>query len=236
MMAILELENVQAHYGDLQAIFGISLTLQKGSVHSVIGANGAGKSTLLKVIAGSMQPSAGRVIFNGQDLSKISAYERVRRGISLVPEGRRIFPSLTVEENVKVGAYSKRSGYWNPQTIRDLYPLISDRWNRLGFHCSGGELQMLAISRALMANPDLLLIDEASLGLAPIVVGQVYESLSQIVAQGTSVLLVEQNVSQALKASTTASVLLEGRSVLTGKSAELSHEAIKNAYFGIGVA
>jgi branched-chain amino acid transport system ATP-binding protein len=236
MMAILELENIEAHYGDLQAIFGISLSLQKGAVHSVIGANGAGKSTLLKVIAGSMQPTAGRVIFNGQDLKKVSGFQRVKSGISLVPEGRRIFPSLTVEENVKVGAYAKRSGYWNADTVRTLYPLIADRWGRLGFHCSGGELQMLAIARALMANPDLLLIDEASLGLAPIVVAQVYESLSQIVAQGTSVLLVEQNVSQALKASTTASVLLEGRAVLTGKSDQLSHEAIKNAYFGIGVA
>ena len=235
-MSILELENVEAHYGDLQALFGISLTLQKGAVHSVIGANGAGKSTLLKVIAGSMKPTAGRVTFNGRDLSKVSGNERVKLGISLVPEGRRIFPSLTVEENVKVGSYTKRSGYWNTETVRELYPLIADRWTRLGFHCSGGELQMLAIARALMANPDLLLIDEASLGLAPIVVAQVYESLSHIVAQGTSVLLVEQNVSQALKASTTASVLLEGRAVLTGKSDELSHEAIKNAYFGIGVA
>jgi branched-chain amino acid transport system ATP-binding protein len=235
-MSILELENIEAHYGDLQALFGISLTLQKGAVHSVIGANGAGKSTLLKVIAGSMKPTAGRVTFNGRDLSKVSGNERVKLGISLVPEGRRIFPSLTVEENVKVGSYAKRSGYWNAETVRELYPLIADRWTRLGFHCSGGELQMLAIARALMANPDLLLIDEASLGLAPIVVAQVYESLSHIVAQGTSVLLVEQNVSQALKASTTASVLLEGRAVLTGKSDELSHEAIKNAYFGIGVA
>ena len=208
-MAILELDNIEAHYGDLQALFGISLSLQKGAVHSVIGANGAGKSTLLKVIAGSMKPTAGRVIFKGQDINNSSGFERVKSGISLVPEGRRIFP---------------------------LYPLIADRWSRLGFHCSGGELQMLSIARALMANPDLLLIDEASLGLAPIVVAQVYESLSQIVAQGTSVLLVEQSISQALKASTTASVLLEGREVLTGKSDELRNEAIKNAYFGISVA
>lgn len=234
-MPILELENIEAHYGDLQALFGISLSLEKGAVHSVIGANGAGKSTLLKVIAGGMKPSAGRVVFNGQDMNKVSGFDRVRSGISLVPEGRRIFPSLTVEENVKVGAYAKRAGYWNANTVRSLYPLIADRWTRLGFHCSGGELQMLAIARALMANPDLLLIDEASLG-SSIVVAQVYESLPQIVAQGTSVLLVEQNVSQALKASTTASVLLEGRAVLTGKSNELSHETIKNAYFGIGVA
>jgi branched-chain amino acid transport system ATP-binding protein len=235
-MKILELENIEAHYGDLQALFGISLSLEKGAVHSVIGANGAGKSTLLKIIAGSMPTSGGRVIFNGEDISKVSGFKRVQAGISLVPEGRRIFPSLTVEENVKVGAYSKRSGYWNEKTVRDLYPLIADRWTRLGFHCSGGELQMLSIARALMANPDLLLIDEASLGLAPVVVAQVYASLSTITAQGTAVLLVEQDVSQALKASTTSSVLLEGRSVLSGKSNELKREDIKNAYFGIGAA
>jgi branched-chain amino acid transport system ATP-binding protein len=220
----------------LQALFGISLTLDKGTVHSVIGANGAGKSTLLKIIAGNMQPTAGSVTFNGENLNSVSGFKRVQRGISLVPEGRRIFPSLTVEENIKVGGYSKRSGHWNANSVRELYPLIADRWTRLGFHCSGGELQMLSIARALMANPDLLLIDEASLGLAPVVVAQVYASLSQITAQGTSVLLVEQDVSQALKASTTASVLLEGKSVLSGNSNELKRDDIKNAYFGIGVA
>lgn len=235
-MSLLELKDVEARYGDLQALFGISLTLDKGAVHSVIGANGAGKSTLLKVIAGNMPPSAGRVLFKGEDLRTISGYKRVQMGISLVPEGRRIFPSLTVEENVKVGAYSKRPGHWNAHTVRELYPLIADRWTRLGFHCSGGELQMLSIARALMANPDLLLIDEASLGLAPVVVAQVYESLKHITAQGTTVLLVEQDVSQALRASTTASVLLEGKSVLSGKSDELQREDIKNAYFGIGIA
>jgi branched-chain amino acid transport system ATP-binding protein len=235
-MSLLELKDVTAHYGDLQALFGISLSLDKGAVHSVIGANGAGKSTLLKIIAGNMQPTAGSVIFNGENLNTVSGFKRVKRGISLVPEGRRIFPSLTVEENVKVGGYSKRSGHWNVNTVRELYPLIADRWTRLGFHCSGGELQMLSIARALMANPDLLLIDEASLGLAPVVVAQVYASLSQITAQGTSVLLVEQDVSQALKASTTASVLLEGKAVLSGKSNELKRDDIKSAYFGIGVA
>ncbi len=235
-MSLLELKDVEAHYGDLQALFGISLTLDKGTVHSVIGANGAGKSTLLKIIAGNMQPTAGSVTFNGENLNSVSGFKRVQRGISLVPEGRRIFPSLTVEENIKVGGYSKRSGHWNANSVRELYPLIADRWTRLGFHCSGGELQMLSIARALMANPDLLLIDEASLGLAPVVVAQVYTSLSQITAQGTSVLLVEQDVSQALKASTTASVLLEGKSVLSGNSNELKRDDIKNAYFGIGVA
>jgi branched-chain amino acid transport system ATP-binding protein len=235
-MSLLELKDVTGHYGDLQALFGISLSVEKGAVHSVIGANGAGKSTLLNIIAGRMKPTSGSVIFKGEDVSAVSGYERVERGISLVPEGRRIFASLTVEENVKVGAYPKRSGYWNVNTVRELYPLIADRWTRLGFHCSGGELQMLSIARALVANPELLLIDEASLGLAPVVVAQVYASLEHITAQGTSVLLVEQDVSQALRASTTASVLLEGRSVLSGKSSELNREDIKNAYFGIGVA
>jgi branched-chain amino acid transport system ATP-binding protein len=135
-MALLEIKDVTGHYGDLQALFGISLTLEKGAVHSVIGANGAGKSTLLNIIAGRMKPTSGSVRFHGEDLSHVSGHKRVQRGISLVPEGRRIFPSLTVEENVKVGAYSKRSGYWIVDTVRELYPLVADRWARLGFHCS----------------------------------------------------------------------------------------------------
>lgn len=235
-MSLLELKNIEAHYGDLQALFGISLTLDQGAVHSVIGANGAGKSTLLKIIAGSMVPTSGEIYFMGNQVNSLKAFKRVRMGISLVPEGRRIFPSLTVEENLKVGGYSKRKGDWNLDTLRDLYPLLADRWNRLGFHCSGGELQMLSIARALMANPQLLLIDEASLGLAPIVVAQVYASLPEITSRGTSVLLVEQDVSQALKASTHTSILLEGKTVLAGETKYLKREDIKNAYFGIKVA
>ena len=220
-------------YGDLKALFGISLSINPGEVHSVIGANGAGKSTLLKVIAGTMPATSGSLTFHGNDLSKLAPDKRVRSGISLVPEGRRIFSSLTVEENLKVGAYSRRKGHWNLNNIRELYPLLAQRWDRIGFHCSGGELQMLAIGRALMANPDLLLIDEASLGLAPVVVAQVYASLPQITSQGTAVLLVEQDMQQALRASTHTSVLLEGKVVLEGISSKLNKEAIKRAYFGI---
>lgn len=235
-MNILEINNIEAHYGDLQALFGVSLSIKAGEVHSVIGANGAGKSTLLKIISGSQSQTSGDVIFKGENLNSQGAYQRVAKGISLVPEGRRIFPSLTVEENIKVGGYVRRKGHWNENSVRDLYPLISDRWSRLGFHCSGGELQMLAIARALMANPELLLIDEASLGLAPVVVAQVYASLPQISSQGTSVLLVEQDVSQALKASSNTSVLLEGKVILSGKSKNLSRNDIKKAYFGMDVA
>ncbi len=220
-------------YGELKALFGISLSINPGEVHSVIGANGAGKSTLLKVIAGTMPATSGSLTFHGNDLSKLAPDKRVRSGISLVPEGRRIFSSLTVEENLKVGAYSRRKGHWNLNNIRELYPLLAQRWDRIGFHCSGGELQMLAIGRALMANPDLLLIDEASLGLAPVVVAQVYASLPQITSQGTAVLLVEQDMQQALRASTHTSVLLEGKVVLEGTSSKLNKEAIKRAYFGI---
>ncbi len=233
-MTLLEIVNVEARYGDLNALFGVSLQISAGEVRSVIGANGAGKSTLLKVIAGTMPATQGSIKFNGHDIKGLSADKRVRAGISLVPEGRRIFPSLTVEENLKVGAYSKRKGHWDLNTIKALYPLLADRWDRIGFHCSGGELQMLSIGRALMANPEILLIDEASLGLAPVVVAQVYESLSQITSQGTAVLIVEQDMRQALKASTYSSVLLEGRVVLEGKSAELNENAIHKAYFGMG--
>lgn len=232
-MSLLEVTDIQAMYGDLKALFGISLSINPGEVHSVIGANGAGKSTLLKVIAGTMPATAGSLTFHGHDLSRISPDKRVQSGISLVPEGRRIFSSLTVEENLKVGAYSRRKGHWNLNNIRELYPLLAQRWDRIGFHCSGGELQMLAIGRALMANPDLLLIDEASLGLAPVVVAQVYASLPQITSQGTAVLLVEQDMQQALRASTHTSVLLEGKVVLEGISSKLNKEAIKRAYFGI---
>ena len=232
-MSLLEVTDIQAMYGDLKALFGISLSINPGEVHSVIGANGAGKSTLLKVIAGTMPATAGSLTFHGHDLSRISPDKRVQSGISLVPEGRRIFSSLTVEENLKVGAYSRRKGHWNLNNIRELYPLLAQRWDRIGFHCSGGELQMLAIGRALMANPDLLLIDEASLGLAPVVVAQVYASLPQITSQGTAVLLVEQDMQQALRASTHTSVLLEGKVVLEGTSSKLDKEAIKRAYFGI---
>jgi len=232
-MSLLEVNNIEAMYGDLKALFGISLAINQGEVHSVIGANGAGKSTLLKVIAGTMPATSGSLTFHGQDLAKISADKRVRAGISLVPEGRRIFSSLTVEENLKVGAYSRRKGHWNLNNIRELYPLLAERWDRIGFHCSGGELQMLAIGRALMANPDLLLIDEASLGLAPVVVAQVYASLPQITSQGTAVLLVEQDMQQALRASTHTSVLLEGKVVLEGSSNTLNREEIKRAYFGM---
>ena len=217
-MSLLEVNNIEAMYGDLKALFGISLSINPGEVHSVIGANGAGKSTLLKVIAGTMPATSGSLTFHGNDLSKLAPDRRVRSGISLVPEGRRIFSSLTVEENLKVGAYSRRKGHWNLNNIRELYPLLAQRWDRIGFHCSGGELQMLAIGRALMANPDLLLIDEASLGLAPVVVAQVYASLPQITSQGTAVLLVEQDMQQALRASTHTSVLLEGKVVLEGTS------------------
>jgi len=233
-MTLLEIVNVEARYGDLNAIIGVSLQISAGEVRSVIGANGAGKSTLLKVIAGTMPATQGSIKFNGHDIKGLSADKRVRAGISLVPEGRRIFPSLTVEENLKVGAYSKRKGHWDLNTIKALYPLLADRWDRIGLHCSGGELQMLSIGRALMANPEILLIDEASLGLAPVVVAQVYESLSQITSQGTAVLIVEQDMRQALKASTYSSVLLEGRVVLEGKSAELNENAIHKAYFGMG--
>ncbi len=233
-MTLLEIVNVEARYGDLNALFGVSLQISAGEVRSVIGANGAGKSTLLKVIAGTMPATQGSIKFKGNDIKGLSADKRVRAGISLVPEGRRIFSSLTVEENLKVGAYSKRKGHWGLNTIKALYPLLADRWDRIGFHCSGGELQMLSIGRALMANPEILLIDEASLGLAPVVVAQVYESLSQITSQGTAVLIVEQDMRQALKASTYSSVLLEGRVVLEGKSAELNENAIHKAYFGMG--
>ncbi|MEI8057036.1 MAG: ABC transporter ATP-binding protein [Actinomycetes bacterium] len=232
-MALLEVDAIDVHYGDFQAIYGLSITVDEGETLAVIGANGAGKSTLLKTIAGINRPRVGEVRFDGANISGLAAHRRVPLGISLTPEGRRIFPSLTLEENLLVGGHTKRPGYWNLTTVYETFPLLADRRSRLGVHASGGEQQATAIGRALMSNPRLLLLDEVSLGLAPIVVENIYAALPNISAQGTTVLVVEQDVNQALKVANRVHCLLEGRSVLEGKPAELSREQIASAYFGI---
>ncbi len=232
-MPLLEVENIDVFYGDVQAIFGLSLTIEEGQTLAVIGANGAGKSTLLKSIAGLCSPATGEIRFNGERINDVPPHRRVPLGIALTPEGRRIFPSLTLEENLLVGAHSKRSGHWNLATLYDTFPLLADRKNRLGTNASGGEQQAAAIARALMSNPRILLLDEVSLGLAPVVVEQIYSALPAIVEQGTTVLVVEQDVNQAMKVSDRVQCLLDGRTVLEGKPSELSRERIASAFFGI---
>lgn len=231
-MSLLEIEGVTASYGDFDALFNVSLSVDEGETVSIIGANGAGKSTLLRLIAGLHPPRTGRLSYDGHSISTIPAHRRVRDGISLVPEGRRVFPSLTVEENLLVGAAARRSGHWNLSTVRSLFPMLTSLARRSAAVLSGGEQQALAIGRALMANPRLLLLDEVSLGLAPIVVSQLYAAIPDIRAAGTTILLVEQNTNQALAAADRIYCLLEGHVSLTGRPAELTRPQITAAYFG----
>lgn len=232
-MSLLDIVDLDAHYGDFQALFGINLQADEGQATSIIGANGAGKSTLLKTIAGVVLPSAGEVRFDGQSLGTLTPNARLALGVSLVPEGRRIFPSLSVDENLQIGGHAGRKGAWTKAKIYDAFPLLQPLAKRSGARLSGGEQQTLAIGRALMSNPRLLLLDEISLGLAPLVVKQVYRALPDIMAQGTTLLIVEQDVNQALAVSTTFSCLLEGRISLHGDAATANRDQVTEAYFGL---
>jgi branched-chain amino acid transport system ATP-binding protein len=233
---MLEIDGVDGFYGDFQALFGISLAVEAEQAVAVIGANGAGKSTLLKLIAGILPVQRGVVRLDGTDLAPLAAHERVAAGVSLVPEGRRIFKSLTVDENLEIGGYCRRPGPWTKAKVYDTFPLLQRLAARSAASLSGGEQQALAIGRALMNNPRLLLLDEVSLGLAPGVVKQLYATLPAVREQGTTLLVVEQDVQQALAASDVAYCLLEGRVSLSGTPAELTREAISAAYFGAEIA
>jgi branched-chain amino acid transport system ATP-binding protein len=233
MTALLDVEGVDVHYGDFHAIHGVSLTLDEGETLAVMGANGAGKSTLLKAVSGLMGASAGAIRFGGEDLARMAPHRRVAAGISLVPEGRRVFKSLTVEENLRVGAYSRRPGPWDLASVFEAFPLLAERRSRVGTHLSGGEQQATAIGRALMANPRLLLLDEVSLGLAPVVVKDIYRALPVISSRGTTVLIVEQDVSQALAVADHVQCLLEGRTVLEAPAAAVTRDQVAAAYFGL---
>jgi branched-chain amino acid transport system ATP-binding protein len=231
--SLLVLDKVDVGYGDFQALFGIDLHVAEAETVSIIGANGAGKSTLLKSIVGLVQPMRGDIRYDGVSIASTPAHKRVAQGIALVPEGRRIFASLSVEENIVIGGDVGRPGPWNKQRVLEAFPLLTRLLNRTGEGLSGGERQTLAIARALMANPRLLLLDEVSLGLAPIVVRQVYEAVPVIKAQGTTVLIVEQDVNQALAVADRFYCLLEGRIALTGTPRDVSKEQITEAYFGM---
>ena len=233
MTQLLDVDAIDVAYGDFGALHGITLTVAEGETLAVIGANGAGKSTLLKTIAGLLRPSAGRIRFDGHDVSRTPAHQRVREGIALTPEGRRIFGSLTVEENLQVGAHTRRGGPWNLTTVYEAFPLLAERRTRRGAHLSGGEQQATAIGRALMSNPRLLLLDEVSLGLAPVVVADIYDALPRITEKGTTVLVVEQDLTQALTVADRVQCLLEGRTVLEGSAADVTREQVQAAYFGL---
>ncbi|MFC8427418.1 ABC transporter ATP-binding protein [Streptomyces sp. NPDC057253] len=234
MSALLSLQNVDAGYGDFQALFGIDLEVDEGELLALVGANGAGKSTLLRTIAGALKPFAGTVRFAGEDVTAEPDVRRARKGIGLVPEGRRLFPSLTVEENLQVGAATGRKGPWNLAKVYEAMPLVADRRTRRAARLSGGEQQAVAIGRALMGNPRLLLLDEVSLGLAPVVVDQLYTALPGIRAEGTTVILVEQDLNRTLAVADRIACVLEGRIVLTGRADRLTRDQVTAAYFGTG--
>jgi branched-chain amino acid transport system ATP-binding protein len=230
---LLEVDSVDTHYGDLQALFGVDLHVDQGECVAIIGANGAGKSTLLSTIVGLKQPTAGQVRFDGRQVSALHADARTKLGISLVPEGRHVFPSLSVEENLRLGAWAGRKGEWSVARVYELFPMLEGRAGNRGWALSGGEQQALAIGRALMANPRLLLLDELSLGLAPVVVKQLYASLAEIKQTGTTLILVEQDIAQALAFADRVYCLLEGHIALAGKTNEFTRDQIVEAYFGI---
>jgi branched-chain amino acid transport system ATP-binding protein len=232
-VTLLEVEDVNAGYGEFEALHGVSMSLREGETLAVIGANGAGKSTLLKVIAGLLSPTAGHVALDGRRLDAMRTHERVGEGIALVPEGRRVFPSLTVRENLLVGAYARRPGPWSIDRVVELFPMLADKLGRAGGRLSGGEQQAVAIGRGLMANPRLLLLDEVSLGLAPIVVKQLYAELARIREAGTTVLVVEQDVAQAMAVADRVSCLLTGTVALEGAPKDLGQQQIRRAYFGM---
>jgi branched-chain amino acid transport system ATP-binding protein len=209
------------------------MRVERGEIVAIIGANGAGKSTLLKTIVGMLQPKQGRVTFAGDDIERLAAHHIVARGITMVPEGRRLFSSLTVEENLVIGGTVARKGPWNLERVYRMFPVLAERKAMPATALSGGQQQMVAIGRALMSNPRLLLCDEISLGLAPTVISDIYRQLPSIVEEGTSLVIVEQDIVQALKAAQRVYCLLEGRVALEGDTATVTRENISAAYFGI---
>ncbi|WP_137150131.1 ABC transporter ATP-binding protein [Devosia sp. FKR38] len=232
-MALLSTHGLTAHYGQFQALFGVDITLERGECVAIIGANGAGKTTLLRALAGVLPNRADAIVYKGEPIGDRPADAVLRRGIAMVPEGRKLFPSLTVEENLLIGAHARKlAGPWSLEAVYGLFPILKERRHGPGTALSGGQQQMVAIGRALMSNPDVLLCDEISLGLAPVVIRDIYNAMPQIRAGGAAVIIVEQDIGQALKVADRVYCMMEGRVTLSGPAAGLSREAIHNAYFG----
>ncbi len=236
-MALLEIHDLHAYYGNIQALKGISLNVDQGEIVTLIGANGAGKTTTLRVISGLLKPRQGSVLLNGQDLSEFKAHEVVNQGVAMVPEGRGVFSKLTVVENLELGAYSRsdKAGIQEDiERIFSIFPRLKERRTQVGGTLSGGEQQMLSTARALMARPSLLLMDEPSMGLAPVLIESVFESLLEINKQGTTILLVEQNALMALQVASRGYVLQTGEIVLSDTADGLrENEMVQKAYLGI---
>ncbi|MEY2603951.1 MAG: branched-chain amino acid transport system ATP-binding protein [Verrucomicrobiota bacterium] len=230
---LLEARGLTAFYGDFQALFDIDFRIKRNETVAIIGSNGAGKSTLLKSIIGLVRAKAEAIYFDGKAIGGNPAYRIIAQGISMVPEGRRLFPSLSVEENLSIGAYSKRQGPWNLEAVYAVFPMLKEKHNVAATALSGGQQQMVAIGRALMANPRLLLCDEISLGLAPVIIKEIYAQLERITANGTTLIVVEQDIKQAMAVSDRVYCVREGRVVLEGRPPDLGREEITKAYFGM---
>lgn len=235
MPSLLETRALTAFYGDFQAIFGVDMELDAGETIAVIGANGAGKSTLMRSIAGILGNRPDMILHRGEPIGAEDAADVVRRGIALVPEGRKLFPSLSVEENLQIGAYGRKTqGPWSLDSVYALFPILKERRRNPATALSGGQQQMVAIGRALMSNPEVLLCDELSLGLAPVVIKDIYSAFSKIRAAGAAIVIVEQDIGQALKVADRVYCMMEGRITLSGRPSELDRADIHAAYFGAG--
>jgi len=231
-MSLLAVDRLDAFYGDFQALFGVGLEVGEGEIVAVIGANGAGKSTFLRSVAGLLAARRDAIVFAGRPIGGAPAHTIVGMGVAMVPEGRKLFPNLSVEENLRIGAYRGRPGPWTLDRVWRLFPRLAERRRVSGTAMSGGEQQMAAIGRALMSNPRLMLCDEISLGLAPVVVRELYAALPGVVAEGCSLLVIEQDIGQALRIADRVYCFQEGRVTLAGRPAELTRERIAAAYFG----
>jgi branched-chain amino acid transport system ATP-binding protein len=232
-MTLLQTQNLSAFYGDFQALFDINVNVAQGETVAIIGANGAGKTTFLRAVAGALETAPEMISFDGQPIGHRTAHEIVRLGIAMVPEGRRLFPSLSVEENLLLGTHSERAGPWNLRRVYELFPRLHELRRLPAPSLSGGQQQMAAVGRALMSNPRLLLCDELSLGLAPVVIRDIYDCLSKITAEGTTVVLVEQDINRALDASARFYCFQEGRLALSAPTKNFDRAAITTAYFGL---
>ena len=232
-MTLLETRKLTARYGDAQALFGIDFRLEPGEVVAIIGANGAGKSTFMKALTGLVRAPREQVVFEDEPIGGLPPAEIVRRGIALVPEGRRLFPSLSVEENLRMGATAKRAGPWHLERVYGLFPILREKCAQPSTALSGGQQQMVAIGRALMGNPKVLLCDELSLGLAPVVIHEIYAAVPALCAEGMTLVVVEQDVALAQRVSRRVYCFQEGRVALEGVSAALTREQISHAYFGV---
>lgn len=234
-MSLLTTRGLTAHYGDFQALFGVDIMLNEGETIAIIGANGAGKTTLMRSLSGVLRNSPEMITLDGRKIGAMSADEIVPLGLAMVPEGRRLFPSLSVEENLLIGAYGRKiEGYWNLEKIYRLFPILAERRSSPGTALSGGQQQMVAIGRALMSNPRVLLCDEISLGLAPVVIRDIYAAVPRIQESGASLIVVEQDIGQAMKVADRVYCLMEGRVTLEGTPQSLSRDDIHAAYFGVG--